>query len=63
MSVLVPMAFTIGVCLIVVGLIAAVAGQFTGADHLGHLLALIGMLATLAGVLAEGARHPHRSTR
>jgi len=60
MSTLSPVALTIGVFLIVIGLIAAIAGAFNGGGHIGHLLALVGMVFALAGVLAEGAR-PHRS--
>ncbi len=62
MSTLSPLALTVGIFLIVIGLITAVAGALTGGGHIGHLLALVGMVSALAGVLAEGAR-PHRSNR
>ena len=60
MSTLSPLALTIGVFLMVIGLITAFAGGLNGGGHIGHLLALVGMVFALAGVLAEGAR-PHRS--
>ena len=60
MSSLSPLALTIGIFLIVIGLITAFAGSFTGGGHFGHLLALLGMVFALLGVLVEGAR-PHRS--
>jgi hypothetical protein len=60
MSILPPLALTVGIFLIGIGLIAAIAGSISGDGHVGHLLALIGMVAALAGVVAEGAR-PHRS--
>ena len=55
-----PLALTIGIFLIGIGLIAAIAGSISGGGHIGHLLALIGMVIALAGVVAESAR-PHRS--
>ena len=55
MSALSPLALTMGIFLIVIGLIAAVAGALNGGGHIGHLLALVGMVFALAGVLAEGA--------
>jgi succinate-acetate transporter protein len=60
MSTLPPLALTVGIFLIGIGLIAAIAGSISGGGHVGHLLALVGMVAALAGVVAEGAR-PHRS--
>ena len=60
MSTLRPLALTIGIFLIGIGLITAIAGAVNGGGQIGHLLALIGMVIALAGVLAEGAR-PHRS--
>ena len=60
MSMLSPLALTAGIFLIVIGLVAAVAGGLHGGGHIGHPLALVGMVFALAGVLAEGAR-PHRS--
>lgn len=60
MSTLSPLALTIGTFLIGIGLITAIAGGLSGGGHIGHLLALIGMVFALAGVLVEGAQ-PHRS--
>lgn len=60
MSSLPPLALTIGIFLIGIGLISAIAGAFSGGGHIGHLLALIGMVFALAGVLVEGAL-PHQS--
>ena len=60
MSTLPPLALTIGIFLIAIGLIAAIAGSLSGGGHIGHLLALVGMVFALVGVVADGAR-PHRS--
>ncbi len=55
-----PLAVTIGIFLIGIGLIAAITAELSGGGHIGHLLALAGMVFVLVGVLAEAAR-PHRS--
>ena len=62
MSNLAPLALTVGTFLIAIGLTDALAAGVAGSHgHLGHLLALAGMVCVLAGVLV-GAAHPHRST-
>jgi|SRR5687767_720047 len=46
-------------------LIAAPARHEHGAfaaEHLAHLLGIVGMVLTLAGVVVDGVRHSHRRT-
>lgn len=60
MTSLPPLALTIGIFLIGIGLIAAITAELSGGGHFSHLLALAGMVFVLMGVLAEAARS-HRS--
>jgi hypothetical protein len=54
-----PLALTVGTFLIGIGLTDAIAADLASAhDHLGHLLALLGMVCVMAGDLVEGARLP-----
>jgi uncharacterized membrane protein HdeD (DUF308 family) len=63
MSKLAPLALTIGTFLIGIGLTDAIAADLAHRhDHLGQLVALLGMVGILAGVLVQAAR-PHRSIR
>jgi hypothetical protein len=57
----VPLAYTAGSALLVLGVTQALATGIAGHDHthLGHLLALLGMVSVLTGVVA-GAARPHR---
>ena len=41
----------------------ATAGGFTPCEHLAHLVVLIGMVLGLAGIVADGVRHPGRGAR
>src|SRR5688500_16856793 len=67
-----PAMSRIGVAVIVIAgltdvavhlLIAAPAGHEHGAfatEHLAHVLGIVGMVLTLAGVVVHGVRHTHR---
>jgi hypothetical protein len=60
----VPLAYTAGSALLVLGMTQALASGIAGVHdhtHLGHLLALLGMVSVLTGVIA-GAARPHRPT-
>ncbi len=67
-----PAMSRIGVAVIVIAgltdvavhlLIAAPTGHEHGAfdaEHLAHVLGVVGMVLTLAGVVVDGVRHSHR---
>lgn len=59
-----PLAYTAGSALLLLGVTSALASGLAAMhdhSHLGHLLALLGMVALLAGVIS-GAAPPHRPT-
>jgi hypothetical protein len=42
---------------------SASAAGFTLGEHAAHLVVLVGMILGLAGVIADGVRHPGRTNR
>ena len=42
---------------------APVGAGFTPGEHAAHLVVLVGMVLGLAGVVADGLRHPGRTDR